>query len=394
MGPANLQFSIFDMNISYAEPVPLRCPRCGTEFVNDTYIIVDAAEHPNLVDKIMDGTLHDTVCPNCGETGQIPAPLVYHNRERERVLLAVPPGMPEAEWRDVGQTLLWTLIGALPDDARGAYLGNVQAEAGLEGVAQVIEREGLLGTLVTDDESDDELPPIVPAIQALLDAKGAPQLQAAFDAHPVLNDPQAVTILEELAAEAIKHNELEAADGFARAAELLEQVKTLRNRSTARTGTTAAAHNIAPEQVEDVAFALLRSTTGGELATVVDEHPLLLEPWADDLLHEWADEQRRAAKERIADGMDERRAALREMRQQYQEQQPVLQAVQAYLQAENDDKIEAVIVEHDALLTDAAEQALERLISSARDDGDAEFAEFVAQRRAFLAQVREVIGDE
>ena len=383
------------MQISYAEPVPLRCPRCGTEFVNDTYIIVDAAERPDLVAKIMDGTLHDTQCPNCGETGSIAAPLVYHNRERERVLLAVPPGMPEAEWREVGQTLLWTLIGALPDDARGAYLGNVQAEAGLEGVAQVIERERLLAAPTTDNaEADDELPSIVPAIQALLDAKGAPQLQAAFDAHPVLDDPQAVTILQELAAEAIKHNELEAADGFARAAELLEQVKTLRNRSTARTGTTAATHGIAPEQVEDVAFTLLRSTTGGELATVVDEHPLLLEPWADDLLREWADEQRHAAKERIADGMDERRAALVTMRQQYQEQQPTLEAVQAYLQAENDDEIEAVIVEHDALLTDAADQALERLISSARDDGDTEFAEFVAQRRTFLAQVREAIGDE
>lgn len=383
------------MQISYAEPVPVRCPRCDTEFVNDTYIIVDAAERPDLVAKIMDGTLHDTVCPNCGETGQIPAPLVYHNGQRERVLLAVPPGMPEAEWREVGQTLLWTLIGALSDDARGAYLGNVQAEAGLEGVAQVIEREGLLAAPATNNaEADDALPPIVPAIQALLDAKGAPQLQAAFDAHPVLDDPQAVTILQELAAEAIKHNELEAANGFARAAELLEQVKTLRNRSTARTGTTAAAYGITPEQVEDVTFALLRSTTGGELATVVDEHPLLLEPWADDLLREWADEQRSAAKERIADGMDERRAALVAMRQQYQEQQPTLHAVQAYLQAEDDDEIEAVIVEHDALLTDAADQALERLISSARDDGDTEFAAFVAQRRAFLAQVREAINDE
>jgi hypothetical protein len=380
------------MQISYAEAVPLRCPRCGTEFVNDTYIIVDAAERPDLVAKIVDGTLHDTRCPNCGETGGVAAPLLYHNHERERVLLAVPPGMGEAEWREVGQTLLWTLIGALPDDARGPYLGNVQAEAGLHGVARVLQQEDLVQS--ADGEADEELPPIVPAIQALLDAKGAQQLQAAFDAHPVLDDPQAVTILQELAAEAIKHNELEAADGFARAAELLEQVKTLQDRSTARTGGTAAAHNIAPEQVEEIAFALLRSSTGGELAEVVDEHPLLLEPWADALLREWADEQRGADKPRIAEGMDERRAALVEMREHYQEQQPALEAVQAYLQADDDDEIEAVIVDHDALLTDAADQALERLLASARTDGDTEFAQFVEQRRAFLQQVREAIGDE
>jgi hypothetical protein len=380
------------MNISYAEAVPLRCPRCGTEFVNDIYIIVDAAERPDLVTKIVDGTLHDTRCLNCGEAGGVAAPLLYHNGERERVLLAVPPGMGESEWREVGQTLLWTLIGALPDDARGAYLGNVQAEAGLHGMAQVLQREDLVQP-ATNNEVDEELPPIVPAIQALLDAKGAQQLQAAFDAHAVLNDPQAVTILQELAAEAIKHNELEAADGFARAAELLEQVKTLRDRSTARTGSTAGAHNIAPEQAEEIAFALLRSTTGGELAEVVDEHPLLLEPWADDLLREWADEQRAADKPRIAEGMDERRAALSEMRQHYQAQQPALEAVQAYLQADDDDEIEAVIVEHDALLTDAADQALERLLQSARTDGDEEFAQFVKQRHAFLRQVREAISE-
>jgi GR25 family glycosyltransferase involved in LPS biosynthesis len=67
--------------------------------------------------------------------------------------------------------------------------------------------------------------------------------------------------------------------------------------------------------------------------------------------------------------------------------------VQAYLQADDDDEIEAVIVEHDALLTDAADQALERLLQSARTDGDEEFAQFVKQRHAFLRQVREAISE-
>jgi hypothetical protein len=375
------------MNISYAEAIPLTCPRCGTPFVNDTYIIVDAAERPDLVAKIIAGTLHDAACPNCGEAGRVPAPLLYHNRERERVLLAVPPGMPEAEWREVGQTLLWTLIGALPQGARTEYLGDVQAEAGLEGVAQVITAEGL--TESTD--ADEELPPIVPAIQALLDAQGAQQLQRAFEAHPILDDPQAVAIMQELAAEALKHGEMDAAQAFAHAAELLEQVKTLRARSTAQASDVASAHGIAPDEVEELAFALLRSTTGQQLAQVVDQHPVLLEAWADDMLQEWAEQQRQADKPRIAEGIDERRAALAEMRKQYQEQQPALDAVQAYLQAQTDDEIEAVIVEHDALLSDTADQTLQRLAASAHDDGDETFAAFVKQRRAFLQHVREAI---
>lgn len=375
------------MQISYAEAVPISCPHCNTSFTDDTYIIVDADERPDLVAKIVDGTLHDAVCPNCGETGRIPAPVLYHNRARQRVLLAVPPGMPEAEWREIGQTLLWTLIGALPEEVRGAYLGDVQAEAGLEGVAQIIQAEGL----VEPPHDEEELPPIVPAIQALLDANGPQELQRAFQAHPVLADPQAVTIMQELAAEAIKQGQLEAADGFARAAELLEHVKTLRGRTSLHAGATATAHGIAPEDVEEIAFALLRSTTGQQLAQVVDQHSLLLEDWADDMLREWGDQQQLADKQRIAQGMNERRAALHLMRQQYHEQQPTLEAVQAYLQAQSDDEIEALVVEHDVLLSDAANEALERLIASARNDGDEEFATFVEQRRAFLQQVRDVM---
>ena len=377
------------MQISYAETVPLTCPHCNTPFTQDTYIIIDADERPDLVAKIVDGTLHDAVCPNCGQTGRIPAPLLYHNRSRQRVLLAVPPGMPEAEWREIGQTLLWTLIGALSEEARGAYLGEVQAEAGLEGITQIIQAEGLAET----PQDEEDLPPIVPAIQALLDANGSQELQRAFQAHPVLADPHSVTIMQELAAEAIKQGQLEAADGFARAAELLEHVKTLRGRTSLHAGATATTHGIAPEDVEEIAFALLRSTTGQQLAQVVDQHPLLLEDWADDMLREWGDQQQLADKQRIAQGMNERRAALHLMRQQYHEQQPMLEVVQAYLQAQNDDEIEALIVEHDVLLSDAADEALQRLIASARDDGDEEFTAFVEQRRVFLQQVRHAMDD-
>ena len=53
-----------------------------------------------------------------------------------------------------------------------------------------------------------------------------------------------------------------------------------------------------------------------------------------------------------------------------------------------------MIVEHDALLTGEADAALDRLLASARDNGDAEFAAFIEQRRAFLRQVREAMSNE
>jgi hypothetical protein len=380
------------MPISYAEPVPLTCPRCQTAFTNDTFIIVDGVERPDLVARILDDTLHDARCPRCDQMGRVPAPLLYHDGRHGRVLLGVPPDMSEADWREVGQTLLWTLIGTLPESARLPYLGEVQAEAGLEGVAQIIRSEQLAGSGVADGE--EELPPILIAIQALLDAKQPARLQHVFEQHPILQQPQAVTIMQELAAEAIKHGQIDAANGFARAAELLVKQIRAQGPTVAVDLDAATAERLTPEALEELAFALLRSTSGQELAHAVDEHPELLEAWADDALAAYAAQARREQKPRIADGLDERRAALREMREQYRAQQPVLDAVRAYLQAETGDEIEAVVLEHELLTTDAADQALARLIESATDEGDTEFVSFVEQRRLFLQQVRAALEEE
>ncbi|HEY0605394.1 MAG TPA: CpXC domain-containing protein [Herpetosiphonaceae bacterium] len=370
----------------------LTCPRCQTPFINDTFIIVDGVERPDLVARILDDTLHDARCPSCGQIGRVPAPLLYHDGRNARVLLGVPPDMSEAEWREVGQTLLWTLIGALPEQARLPYLGDVQAEAGVVGVAQIIRDEKLAG--LGEDESE-ALPPIVIAIQALLEARGAAELQQALAQHPILNEPQSVTIMQELAAEAIKHGQIEAANGFARAAELLDQVKQMRGHTpTVAVDLGADAQRLTPEELEELAFALLRSTTGQELARTVDEHPELLEDWIDSALTAYVAQARREDKPRIADGLDERRAALGEMREQYRAQQPVLDAIQSYLQAESGDEIEAIVLENELLTTDAADQALARLAESARADNDQDFAAFVEERRRFLQQVRAALEEE
>lgn len=375
------------MPISYAELVPLTCPRCGTPFEAETYIIIDGVERPDLVTRILNDSLHDATCPQCGQVGRVPAPLLYHDGAHRRALLAVPPDLSEAEWREIGQTLLWTLIGALPEEARRPYLGDVQAEAGLVGVAQIIRQERLAGS--GGDDPDEELPPVVIAIQALLDARGPQELLQALDAHTILNDPQATTIMRELAFEARQSGQIEAANGFNRAAELLEQVKQMRRPMPGARGTNQPA----PEHIETLVRALLRSVTGQQLAQTVDQYPELLDEATDAALESYAATASQQNQQRTAEGLAERLAALREMRSQYCAQQPVLDAVQAYLQAETTDQIEAIIVEREELTTDAADQALERLEVVARADGDADFATFVEERRAFLRQVRAALDE-
>jgi hypothetical protein len=373
------------MSISYAEHVSVTCPKCQTPFIAETFIVVDAGERPDLVARILDDTLHDSRCPQCGQVGRVPAPMLYHDGQRQQVLLAVPPGMTEAAWREAGQGLLWMLIGALPEDQRLPYLGDVQAEGGLAGVAHVI-RQGR-AVEPTDDDAE-EAPPIVFAIQALLQAKSSQELLQALDQHPILDDPQAVMIMRELAVEARRTGEIEAANGFGRAADLLQQVKDMRAALPA-----SSAAGLSPEQVEEWAFALLRSTSGQELASVVDEHPALLDETTDAVLVEYIAQARRENKQRIAEGLEERLYAVREMRAQYRQQQPILDAVQAYLQAETNDEIEVIVLEREELTSDAADEALERLANSARADGDMVFAAFVEERRTFLRQVRAALEE-
>ena len=148
-----------------------------------------------------------------------------------------------------------------------------------------------------------------------------------------------------------------------------------------------------PDAIEALAFTLLRATTGQELARAVDDHPELLDEATDAPLTAYMTQARRAGKTRIADGLEERLTAIRAMRSQYRAQQPILDAVQAYLDADTPEAIEAIVLEREELTTDAADQALSRLVESARADNDSQLAAFVEERRAFLRQVRAALDE-
>src|SRR5688500_10229909 len=126
------------MPISFSQPYELVCPTCETPFSAEIWVLVDAAERPDLAAAARDGSLHDTVCPNCGQTGVVAAPLLYHDPAARAVIFGVPRDTAEEEWREIAQSLLWMLIGALPKERQLPYLGEVQAEDGLAGAASAI----------------------------------------------------------------------------------------------------------------------------------------------------------------------------------------------------------------------------------------------------------------
>ncbi len=81
---------------SYAETLTLTCNACGHDFDAQFWLIVDAAERPDLLARIRAGALHELVCPHCGDAGHMDAPLLLFRPDDEPVLLFSPRPWPRA----------------------------------------------------------------------------------------------------------------------------------------------------------------------------------------------------------------------------------------------------------------------------------------------------------
>ncbi|HIE47917.1 TPA: hypothetical protein EYP84_03375 [Candidatus Bipolaricaulota bacterium] len=64
------------MPISYAQEVSLTCPRCRTAFTARVWLVVDAGERPDLLERAREGRLHTVTCPHCGHEREVDAPVL------------------------------------------------------------------------------------------------------------------------------------------------------------------------------------------------------------------------------------------------------------------------------------------------------------------------------
>ena len=97
------------MPVSFSQPVDLECPQCHARVHADVWLIVDAGERADLAARCRDGSIFQVMCPN-GHTAALGAPLLYHDRARELVVLAVPLGMDEQHARAIHAQLMPRLL--------------------------------------------------------------------------------------------------------------------------------------------------------------------------------------------------------------------------------------------------------------------------------------------
>lgn len=286
------------MPISFSQPYELVCPNCDTPFSAEMWVLVDAAERPDLAARVADVSLHDTACPNCGQGGVAPAPLLYHDRAARAVIFGVPRGTAEDEWREIAQGLLWMLIGALPQEQQLPYLGEVQAEDGLAGVASAIatldplpqSAVEAIGDALGAEDDDESLPPLAEAIMALLDAQTPDALNRVLNNYPFLLDEAMDEGLAGLAEAATDQGEFAVGQAFERARVVLGQLRLTLDKAAASSAPAPAdATPPHPPGWPAARRAIMALDAADDLPDALARHPELADPSADAWLAE--DEQ-------------------------------------------------------------------------------------------------------
>jgi len=124
---------------SYSEKTTITCDSCGQQFEVEVWLIVDAAERPDLREELLEERLNLVSCPHCHEEGILDVPVLYHDPLREFLVFALPSGEigveSEGELRELIWAVLSFLLQSIPEEERKPYLNTVRVVRGLPALA-------------------------------------------------------------------------------------------------------------------------------------------------------------------------------------------------------------------------------------------------------------------
>jgi hypothetical protein len=301
-------------------------------------------------------------------------------------------------------------VGAIPEEQRRPYLTDVDIAQDVDGVAHMLRRmdrrRGAAPAPPAPAPSPqppapaaEPLPPLLVAVQELLEAGSPEDLDRVLAAHPALLAPATDLTLAQLADAAVEQRAYDIAESLQQARRLLR-------------GMAAAAEPDAPaphaeaviSALPDPALqALMQVQSGADLLAAAEAHPLLLRPEVDTLLAEQIDHALDEGHDRQASALEERREALAELRvaRAAEAEAAVVsaapdagaasleEAIEALLIADGEDAMTEVIDRYPLLLDDVAAQALWQFAAEARASGDEEMARYAIECRELLRRVSE-----
>jgi len=162
-------------------PIQITCPACKTKYTAQVMSIIDVGQNPQLKAALLRGQLNVVVCPSCHTPGLVSTPLLYHDPEKELLLLFVPPelNLPLPEREKLTGSLVNALMSAVPAEKRKGYFLNPRPVLTMQSlVDEVLKADGVTPEMMEKQRARSRL------LQDLLRAvDDQAQLQALIDLH-------------------------------------------------------------------------------------------------------------------------------------------------------------------------------------------------------------------
>jgi len=125
------------------------CPNCGQPMVAEIFQVIDANKEFQLKENLLAGGLNFAQCQLCDFQGQLPIPLVYHDKEKDLLLTFTPPDTNKTmeEKEAALAPLLKQVIDNLEPQDRKGYLFQPQAMLTMNNLVKNV----LLADGITDE---------------------------------------------------------------------------------------------------------------------------------------------------------------------------------------------------------------------------------------------------
>lgn len=152
----------------------MSCPRCQTPFNAEIHQVVDVGRNPQLKYELLNGTLNLFSCPNCGTTGQLATPILYHDPEHEMFMVHVPMEMnlPHQEQQQLIGKLVQEAMNQIPPEQRRGYMLQPQEIISYQTfMEKILETEGVTPEMIARQKEQARLlQTMVGADKATLDS--------------------------------------------------------------------------------------------------------------------------------------------------------------------------------------------------------------------------------
>lgn len=138
----------------------INCPRCQRPFQAEIHQIIDAARQPELKYALLNGQINMFVCPNCGLSGQMASPLLYHDPEHDMFIVHVPMelNLPHTEQQRLIGQMVQQVMDATPAGQRRGYMLQPETILSMDTfMERVLGTEGVTPAMIARQRKQSEL---------------------------------------------------------------------------------------------------------------------------------------------------------------------------------------------------------------------------------------------